>query len=86
MAGVDLLIHDAQYTEAEYVDRVGWGHSTLSHTTTLAGRASVGTLVTFHHDPAHSDDMLDDINREVAGEHHPFVFVPGRFGGVFDLV
>ena len=26
--GVDLLIHDAQYTDAEYDARVGWGHST----------------------------------------------------------
>jgi ribonuclease BN (tRNA processing enzyme) len=26
--GADLLIHDAQYTEAEYVEHIGWGHST----------------------------------------------------------
>src|SRR5437763_2127944 len=28
---VDVLIHDAQYTEAEYVGHVGWGHSSISH-------------------------------------------------------
>lgn len=85
MAGVDLLIHDSQYTEAEYVDRVGWGHSTFAHATTLAGRAGVGTLVTFHHDPAHSDDLLNEISRDLAAQGHPFSLVPGRVGEVFDF-
>jgi phosphoribosyl 1,2-cyclic phosphodiesterase len=85
MQGVDLLIHDAQYTDSEYADRVGWGHSTFSHVTTLAARAGVGTLVTFHHDPAHSDDFLNDIGRKLDEESHPFALVPGRAGHVFEL-
>lgn len=85
MVGVDLLIHDAQYTDAEYADRVGWGHSTFAHALTLAGRARVGTLVTFHHDPAHSDGFLDEIGRELAAEDHPLVLTPGRVGQVFEL-
>ncbi len=85
MAGVDLLIHDAQYTESEYADRVGWGHSTFSHAVTLAERAAVGTLATFHHDPAHSDDFLNEIGRELAAADHPFAFVPGRVGQIFEL-
>ena len=28
-ADASLLIHDAQYDDAEYADRVGWGHSAL---------------------------------------------------------
>ena len=28
--GADLLIHDSQYTDAEYDTHVGWGHSSLS--------------------------------------------------------
>lgn len=85
MEGADLLIHDAQYTDSEYADRVGWGHSTFSHATRLAARAKVGTLVTFHHDPAHSDHFLDDIGRELEGEGYPFGLVPGRAGHVFEL-
>ena len=85
MAGVDLLIHDAQYTDAEYSARVGWGHSTLGHVVALAGRAQVGTLVTFHHDPSHTDAMLDDMNGEIAAEDLPFIFAPGRAGDVFEL-
>ncbi len=83
IAGVDLMIHDVQYTDAEYQARVGWGHSTLRQASALATRARVGTLVSFHHDPSHSDDMLDEMNR--AADGLPFEFVPGRAGGVFEL-
>ena len=34
----DLLIHDCQYTDDEYPDHVGWGHSALSDTLTFARR------------------------------------------------
>jgi phosphoribosyl 1,2-cyclic phosphodiesterase len=57
--GVDLLIHDAQYTDDEYADRVGWGHSRVADAVTLAQRAGAKQLVTFHHDPGHDDDALD---------------------------
>lgn len=56
---VDLLVHDAQYTADEYAARVGWGHSSVEHTWALAAQARVGRLVTFHHDPGHTDAELD---------------------------
>jgi phosphoribosyl 1,2-cyclic phosphodiesterase len=62
--GVDLLIHDAQYTDFEYPRHVGWGHSSIAHTLEFARRAGVATLVPFHHDPAHSDAALDRIFAE----------------------
>jgi phosphoribosyl 1,2-cyclic phosphodiesterase len=58
-AGVDLLIHDAQSTDEEYAERVGWGHSTFAHATAFAALAGARRLVAFHHDPAHDDDFLD---------------------------
>jgi phosphoribosyl 1,2-cyclic phosphodiesterase len=58
-AGVDLLVHDAQYDEQEYAQRVGWGHSTLRHALEFAQLAGVRVLAPFHHDPAHDDDTLD---------------------------
>jgi phosphoribosyl 1,2-cyclic phosphodiesterase len=58
-AGADVLIHDCQYTPAEYEERVGFGHSSTEHVAALAGRAGVGRLVMFHHDPMHTDDDLD---------------------------
>ncbi len=58
-AGVDLLIHDAQYDDLEYADHVGWGHSSVSHAVAVAHLAGARQLVAFHHDPAHDDRWLD---------------------------
>ena len=55
----DLLIHDCQYTDGEYPEHVGWGHSKLTDTLTFARRVDARRLMLFHHDPLHSDDFLD---------------------------
>jgi phosphoribosyl 1,2-cyclic phosphodiesterase len=55
----DLLIHDGQYSDEEYPDHVGWGHSRLTDTLTFARRVEAQRLLMFHHDPLHSDDFLD---------------------------
>src|SRR5262249_34081527 len=31
LAGADLVIHDAQYSMAEYQQRLGWGHSPVEY-------------------------------------------------------
>ncbi len=58
LAGADLVIHDAQYTEDEYRSRVGWGHSTVEYATDVARAAGVRRLALFHHDPAHDDGAI----------------------------
>ena len=61
-AGADLLIHDAQYTEAEYRQgRIGWGHSPCEQVVAAATRAGVRRLALFHHDPDRSDSELDQL-------------------------
>ena len=57
----DVLFHDAQYTEDEYPERVGWGHSSVAHTVTFALIAKVRRLLMFHHDPLHSDAQLESM-------------------------
>jgi phosphoribosyl 1,2-cyclic phosphodiesterase len=54
-----LLVHDCQYTDGEYADHVGWGHSRLSDALQFARRAAPERVMLFHHDPMHSDDFLD---------------------------
>jgi phosphoribosyl 1,2-cyclic phosphodiesterase len=56
---VDLLIHDAQYTVAEYRSRQGWGHSAVPAVVLQAIDARVRHLVLFHHDPRRTDAALD---------------------------
>ena len=65
---VDLLVHDAQYTQQEYDARVGWGHSTLGHAVAFASLAGAKRLLAFHHDPAHDDDFLDRFVAQHDGE------------------
>ena len=59
-----MLIHDAQYTEADMPHKHGWGHSLIGQVRQLATDAEVGTLVMFHHDPDRSDAELDEIQIE----------------------
>jgi phosphoribosyl 1,2-cyclic phosphodiesterase/FixJ family two-component response regulator len=61
LAGADLLIHDAQYTAAEYARQVGWGHSTVESVVTLAREAGARRLALFHHDPLRDDGALDRV-------------------------
>jgi ribonuclease BN (tRNA processing enzyme) len=56
--GADLYIGEAQYTDEEYKDKVGWGHSPLSATVAVALAARVRMLALFHHDPMHADDVV----------------------------
>jgi len=59
LKGANLVIHDAQYTDGEYRDKVGWGHSSLEYAVDVALAAGVERLVLFHHDPAHDDAMME---------------------------
>lgn len=80
MQNADILIHDAQYTQAEYDDRVGWGHTSFQQLMALAEMAGVGTLVTFHHDPSHTDDFLDDVESRLRQRPRSFELIPGIAG------
>lgn len=53
--GVDLLLHDAQYTDEEFATKASWGHSTVAYAVRVAAECSAARLLLFHHDPAHSD-------------------------------
>jgi len=65
IAGADLVIYDSMYTDAEYENYTGWGHSTWQEGVRLCRDAGAKRLCVFHHDPEHDDDMLDGIALEV---------------------
>ena len=82
----ELLVHDAQYSTTEYADRVGWGHSAIEHALAFARLAGVRRLVTFHHDPAHSDTEIDRLTGDaVAAAQPPFGVTAGSEGAVFEV-
>ena len=62
----DLLIHDAQYSDSEYSEHVGWGHSGIADTIAFARLTGARRLSLFHHDPLHDDAALDALGEEAA--------------------
>jgi ribonuclease BN (tRNA processing enzyme) len=80
-AEADLLIHDSQYTDAEYAEHVGWGHSSIEQAVAFAERAGVRRLVTFHHDPGHSDADLESMHSVArTRQRMTFELIPGKEG------
>jgi len=71
IAAADLLIHDAQFTLAEYETHRGWGHSPAEFAVDLAAAGQVRRLALFHHDPlrddAGVDQIVDGARRHAAG-------------------
>ena len=79
--GADLLIHDSQYTDEEYLPRIGWGHSSMRQALQFAALAAVQKFVPFHHDPTHRDDDLDRMYENILAEVKPrFPVAPAREG------
>jgi phosphoribosyl 1,2-cyclic phosphodiesterase len=85
-AGADLLIHDGQYSAAEYASHRGWGHSSLEQTLDFATLTEVKQLVPFHHDPDHTDTDLDRMIAEAIAATKPaYRITPGIEGTVIEL-
>ena len=61
--GVDLLIHDAQYTASELPFRIHYGHSAANYAVALARLCGVGRVLLFHHDPERTDTEVAAIER-----------------------
>lgn len=57
--GVDVLIVDCSYTDAEYPSKKGWGHGTFSSGMSMAKAAGAKVLFCTHHEPTRSDDALE---------------------------
>lgn len=65
--GADLLIHDSQYTAAEFPAKNNWGHCTVDYAIWLAQECRVKTLALFHHDPTRTDAALDALRGSDVG-------------------
>jgi CheY-like chemotaxis protein/phosphoribosyl 1,2-cyclic phosphodiesterase len=67
----DVVVHDAQYSLADYPGKAGWGHSTIEYAVDVALAARVKTLALSHHDPGRDDAGIDGLvaqaERRVAG-------------------
>jgi len=82
--GVDLLIHDAQFTAAELDSVPHFGHSAIEYAVQLAEHAQAQRLVLFHHAPFRTDDQLDQLAATTQARSNVGVIV-AREGMTLDL-
>ncbi len=89
LKGADLVIHDAQYTDAEYASKKGWGHSTVEYVSEIGQRAGVRQMAFTHHDPLRTDDELDRIletvRADLAAKHSPMEVFAAADGQIVEL-
>jgi phosphoribosyl 1,2-cyclic phosphodiesterase len=85
LKGVDVLIHDAQYTIDEYKTKLSWGHSFYEFALELALQAEVKQLILFHHDPLRYDRQLDELQdkcRALAAQRNKNLTVHAAWEGL----
>lgn len=63
--GVDILVHDAQYTRAELPARTAFGHAAADYAVGLATDVGARQVLLFHHDPSRTDDAAGELLTEV---------------------
>jgi len=81
----DLLIHDAQYNAAEYIERVGWGHSSAIDAVAFADLVRARTLALFHHDPGRDDAEVETLLHEAQGASRGVNVLAARQGASIEL-
>jgi mRNA degradation ribonuclease J1/J2 len=69
--GVDVLIADCSYTQAEYPAKKGWGHGTYNTSIQIAAAAKARVLFCTHHEPTRSDDALEAAFAQALAQSSP---------------
>ena len=82
VAGVDVMLHDAQFLESERAVADEYGHATVDEAIRLAVDGGVGQLVLFHHSPVRTDAQLDELAAAISA---PVPVVVAREGAVLDV-
>ena len=86
LRGCDYMIYDGMYTDAEYPQKKGYGHSTWQEACRFALKVGCKKLIVTHHSPFKTDDELrrfERLAREVypatdfarSGQHWDFPYV-----------
>ena len=57
----DLVIYDGTYTEEEYAQKRGWGHSSMEYCIRVCVEANVKKLLMTHHESTRTNDALDEL-------------------------
>ena len=61
LKGTDLVIYDSTYADEDFLQHLGWGHSTWQEGIRLCQAAGAKQLAIFHHDPDNDDTVMDAV-------------------------
>ena len=89
VSDADLLIHEAQYTNEEYMMKIGWGHCSVSNACLLAKFANVQRWIVTHHDPTHDDEFLESklgLTRQILDRIDHSIEVQHGHDGLIELL
>ena len=64
--GCDLLLCDGQYSSEEWKTKYGFGHNTWLSAARFGLDCHAAAVRIIHHDPTHSDDVLDSAEKKAA--------------------
>ena len=68
-ADCDVLLCDGQYSDEEWAARASFGHSTFRAAAEFGKACRAGRTVIVHHDPGHTDAMLDAAQAALQAEY-----------------
>ncbi len=60
ISNADVMVSESQYTNEEYVNKIGWGHTSLTNGCLLCKLGNIKRWIVTHHDPMHTDEFLDN--------------------------
>lgn len=79
----DCLIHDAQYTNDDYLNpknpKQGFGHSTFEMAIDIAHLTKAKKLFFFHYDPEYDDNKLSQIEKELTEKFNCVFFAKENY-------
>lgn len=74
----DILIHDTQYTQEDYLNpqspKQGFGHSTYDMALETARQTNANKLIAFHYDPDYDDTKLSHIKEYYCADNPDLIF------------
>ncbi len=85
----DILISEAQYPNEEYVNKIGWGHTSLTNACLMAKFGKVKRWIITHHDPMHDDHVLDQnllLIKHILHDLHYSIEVSHAYDGMKILI
>ena len=79
----DCLIHDAQYTNDDYLNpkhpKKGYGHSTFEMAIDIAHLTNAKKLFFFHYDPEYDDTKLSNLENELTKKYNRVFFAKENY-------